>query len=448
MHLAPLEKHCMPSIRCVWGSLGKSEVKTCSPDVAMLATLAICEFLLTCGARGQEPVIEKSVQAPAERPLVDVSAEALAIHGRGFVFDGHNDLPWVVRLEASRSFDKLDISQSQPKIHTDIPRLRQGGVGAQFWSVYVPADTLASGAAHQTTIEQIEIVKAMVQRYPETFELAFTSEDVLRSRAAGKIASLIGMEGGHAIENSLEKLRRLHGMGARYMTLTHSDTLDWADACSDEPKSNGLSEFGREVVREMNRLGMLVDISHVSPATMQAALDTSTAPVIFSHSSARGIADHPRNVPDEILKQLPANGGIVMVNFYSGFIVPESTVNTRLMFERRRALRAQYGNDQDAVRKEMAAYELKHPTFAGSVHHIADHVEHIVKVAGIDHVGIGSDFDGIDTVPKQMEDVSKYPVLTQVLLDRGFREVDIHKIMSGNMLRVMQQAEAAQRKLQ
>ncbi len=416
----------------------------------LLAMLAIL-MPLPCQAQSVAPAItstaaSQSAQPPVERPQVAVSQRALDIHSRSYVFDGHNDLPWVVRTEASRSFDALDISKPQPKIHTDIPRLRAGGVGAQFWSVFVPVDTISSGTAHQTTIEQIEIVKAMIQKYPETFALALDSDDVLRIRQDGKIASLIGMEGGHAIENSIEKLRRLHAMGARYMTLTHSDTLDWADSCSDEPKSNGLSDFGKEVVREMNRLGMLVDISHVSPATMQATLDTTIAPIIFSHSSARAIAEHPRNVPDEILKQLPANGGIVMVNFFSGFIVPESANNTRTMFERRRQLKAKFGSDADAVKKEMAAYELKFPTFAGSVHHIADHIEHIAKVAGIDHVGIGSDFDGIDVCPKQMEDVSKYPVLTQVLLDRGFSESDIHKVMSGNILRVMKQVESKRQK--
>jgi membrane dipeptidase len=426
----------MPSIRCrcvnsCW--TGKTSASA-ALGWGMLLWLASAESVFAQQNQG--------ASAPHQRPTVTVSEEALAIHHRSYVFDGHNDLPWVVRTDASRSFDALDISKPQPKIHTDIPRLKLGGVGAQYWSVYVPAETNAAGAAHQTTIEQIEIVKAMVARYPETFELALNSDDVLRARAAGKIASMIGMEGGHAIENSIAKLRRLHEMGARYMTLTHSDTLEWADACSDEPKSHGLSEFGREVVREMNRLGMLVDISHVSPETMQAALDTSTAPVIFSHSSACGVADHPRNVPDAILKQLPADGGIVMVNFFSGFIVPESTVNTRNMFERRRALQAQYGADKNAIRKAMDAYELQNPIYPGSVHHVADHIDHIVKVAGIAHVGIGSDFDGIGTVPKQLEDVSMYPVLTQVLLDRGYSEAAIHQVMSGNILRVMQQAEA------
>ena len=436
----------MPSIRrrCVNSCLATKSQLLTPIRVFYLLMISASFFVSTDVAFGQEG---KPASAPAERPLVTVSAEAKAIHARGYVFDGHNDLPWVVRTDASRSFDKLDISKPQPKIHTDIPRLKTGGVGAQYWSVYVPADTVKTGAAHQTTIEQIEIVKAMVARYPETFELALTSDDVNRIRAAGKIASMIGMEGGHAIENSIAKLRRLHEMGARYMTLTHSDTLDWADACSDAPKSHGLSEFGREVVREMNRLGMLVDISHVSPETMQAAMDTSTAPVIFSHSSARGVAEHVRNVPDEILKQLPTDGGVVMVNFYSGFIVPESTVNTRNMFERRRTLQAKYGDDKDAVRKEMDAFELQNPVFPGSVHHVADHIDHIVKVAGIDHVGIGSDFDGIGTVPKQLEDVSMYPVLTQVLLDRGYKEADIHKVMSGNIMRVMKQAEVESKRL-
>lgn len=378
----------------------------------------------------------------AQRDTVVLTEAAQAVHSRGYVFDGHNDLPWQIRTKASRSFDALDISKPQPTLHTDIARLRTGGVGAQYWSVYVPANTVESGVSHQMTLEQIEIVHAMVERYPETFALALNAQDIESIRREGKIASLIGVEGGHSIENSLEKLRRLFEMGARYMTLTHSDTLDWADSCSDEAKSNGLSEFGKEVVREMNRLGMLVDISHVSPATMQAALETSQAPIIFSHSSARGVADHPRNVPDDILRQLPDNGGVVMVNFYSGFVVPESVRNTRSMFERKRELREKHGDDQEAIRRESAAYRAAHPVLPGTIHDVADHIDHIVQVAGIDHVGIGSDFDGIGTVPQQLEDVSMYPYLTQALLNRGYAEGDIHKFMSGNILRVIRQAEA------
>ncbi len=396
---------------------------------------------------GMLPLCMSTGVIAQERGEVVVSPEALAIHHRSYVFDGHNDLPWVVRTKASRSFDSLDISQPQPEIHTDIARLRKGGVGAQFWSVFVPAKTAESGLSHQMTLEQIEIVKAMVARYPETFELALTSDDVKRIRDNGKIASMIGVEGGHAIENSIEKLRRLAQFGARYMTLTHSESLDWADSCSDEPRCGGLSEFGKEVVREMNRLGMLVDISHVAPTTMQAVLDTTVAPVIFSHSSSRAVADHVRNVPDEILKQLPDNGGVVMINFYSGFVVPESVRITRDMFERSRALREKYGNDEEAIKKEEMAFRIANPIQPGSVHDVADHIDHIVKIAGIDHVGIGSDYDGIDMVPKQLEDVSSYPVLTQVLLNRGYSEEDIHKLMSGNILRLMKQAEAVAERL-
>lgn len=402
--------------------------------------LALAGLLSIVSAADAQENASQAV-SQAVKPVV-VTAQAKAIHERSYVFDGHNDLPWTLRTEASSSFEKLDIAQPQPRIHTDIERLKQGGVGAQFWSVYVPAHTAASGLAHQMTLEQIAIVEAMCRRYPDTFEKALTSKDVERIRANGKIASLIGVEGGHAIDNSLEKLRRLFALGARYMTLTHSDSLDWADSCSDVAKCGGLSEFGRAVVQEMNRLGMMVDLSHVSPQTMQAALDVSQAPILFSHSSARGVADHPRNVPDEILKQLPANGGVVMVNFYSGFVVPKAAENTKKIFELTRELRKKYGEDQEAIGRESAAFRAKFPIPAGTVLDVADHIDHIVRVAGIDHVGIGSDFDGITTVPKQLEDVSMYPVLTQVLLDRGYTEADIHKIMSENILRLMREVEA------
>ncbi|WP_231690954.1 dipeptidase [Aureliella helgolandensis] len=395
------------------------------------------------GAGGQRPGASKSL-----RGEVVVSEEAQAIHAQHYLFDGHNDLPWLIRTEASRSFENYDIAEVQLAGHTDIPRLRAGGVGAQYWSVYVPANTVESGISHQMTLEQIEIVHAMLAKYPETFELALTRADIDRIRAKGKIASLIGVEGGHAIENSLEKLRRLYALGARYMTLTHSKSLDWADSCTDEPRSGGLSEFGKEVVHEMNRLGMLVDLSHVSPATMQAAMDVSEAPVIFSHSSARGVADHVRNVPDAILKQLPADGGVVMVNFYSGFVVPESAARSLSKFERSPETRQKYGDDQAAIAKAAAAYRLANPLLPGSVHDVADHIDRIVQLAGIDHVGIGSDFDGIDVVPHQLEDVSKYPMLTQVLLDRGYSEEDLVKILHGNILRVIEQAELVSQRLQ
>lgn len=378
---------------------------------------------------------------PIDRGPVTVTEKAKQVHSRSYIFDGHNDLPWEVRTNGSRSFEKLDIAQPQPKMHTDIARLHTGNVGAQFWSVYVPADTAYNGTAHQTTIEQIEIVQAMIARYPETFAAAKTVKDIEAARAAGKIASLIGVEGGHSIENSIEKLRRLHAMGAGYMTLTHSDSLDWANSCTDKAKCAGLSEFGKEVVRTMNQLGMLVDISHVAPDTMQAVLDVTQAPVIFSHSSSRAVADHPRNVPDEILKQLPKNGGVVMVNFYSGFVVPKSAEIGKRLSPMFRELREKYRDNKDQYKIEAGRLEKQNPMDPGTVHDLADHIDRIVKMAGIDHVGIGSDYDGITMTPKQMEDVSTYPVLTQVLLDRGYSESDIHKIMSGNILRAMRAAE-------
>lgn len=372
----------------------------------------------------------------AERGKVVVSEEARRIHAQTYVFDGHNDLPWTMRTEAGSSFDKADIAGPVPKFHTDLPRLRQGGVGAVYWSVYVPAETRQSLL---TTLEQIELVQAMVKRYPNDFALALTADDVVAARKAGKIASLIGVEGGHCIEDSLENLRRLHRLGARYMTLTHSDTLAWADAATDEPKHGGLTAFGEEVVREMNRLGMLVDLSHVSPETMRDALRVTKAPVIFSHSSARSVADHPRNVPDDILKLTAENGGVVMVNFFSGFIHPESAKRRANMFQVNRDLRAKFP-EEEAFKAAKRRWEAENPIQAGSVHDVVDHIEHIVRVAGIDHVGIGSDYDGIGKTPEQLEDVSTFPKITQVLLDRGYNAEQIHKLMSGNALRVLKRA--------
>lgn len=376
-----------------------------------------------------------------------ISEKAKAIHRKAYVFDGHNDLPWEIRKFAKR-FDDCDISKPQPSLHTDIDRLRLGNVGAQYWSVYVPADTMRAGVAYRTTVEQIDLVHAMVKRYPDVFQLCLNSEDIEKARQAGKIASLIGMEGGHSIEDSIQNLRRLYDMGARYMTLTHSDTLSWADAATDQAKHGGLSPFGQEIVREMNRLGMLVDISHVSPATMHDALDISAAPVIFSHSSARSIADHPRNVPDEILKRLPQNGGVVMINFYSGFVVPKSAEIMKEMFQVRRELQAKYPDDKGRMEREYKQWQVKNPYPAGEASIIADHIEHVIKVAGIDHVGLGSDYDGISTAPKGMEDVSTYPLITEMLVQRGYSEEDIHKVLYKNALRVLRDAEIAAKKLQ
>jgi len=386
-------------------------------------------------------------QQPPSRQVVKLTEEGQKVHAATFVFDGHNDLPWEMRTKAASSFDKRDIREPQKAMHTDIPRLKQGNVGAQFWSVYVPADTAKKGTALQQTLEQIELVQEMLRRYPDVFEQARTAADVERIQKSGKIASLIGVEGGHAIEDSIENLRRLHKLGAGYMTLTHSDTLTWADSATDTGKSQGLSPFGEEIVREMNRLGMLVDLSHVSDETMKDAIRVSRAPIIYSHSSARAIARHPRNVPDDVLALVKQNGGVVMVNFYSGFVVPKSAEIMSKMFDARRELRAKFPKEEDYER-ELKRWETANPYPAGSIHDVVDHIQHIAKVAGVDHVGIGSDYDGITRVPAQLEDVSTYPLITQELLNRGWKADDIGKLMSGNILRVMRRAEEVAKELE
>jgi membrane dipeptidase len=372
-------------------------------------------------------------------PIV-VGPRAHRIHASTYVFDGHNDLPWALRTRSSTSFKRLDISKPQPDLHTDIPRLHKGNVGAQFWSVYVPANTANDGTALLKTLEQIELVHAMAERYPETFALCGTTADILRARRENKIASLIGVEGGHAIEGSMANLRRLYQLGARYMTLTHSATLPWADSATDEAKHQGLTKFGEAVVHEMNRLGMLVDLSHVSADTMLDTLQISRAPVIFSHSSAFAVAGHPRNVPDNVLEQVRINGGVVMVNFYSGFIHPESARRRAKMFDVMREMRLKYPEAAD-YRKAMTRWRAENPIAPGHARDVVDHIDHIVKVAGFRHVGIGSDFDGISVVPVQLEDVASYPVITQEMLTRGYSRRAIQAIMSGNVMRVLTEAE-------
>jgi membrane dipeptidase len=382
-----------------------------------------------------------AAQATAQdRAPVVLSDEAKKVHFESFVFDGHNDLPWELRTKADSSFDKRDIRQPQPKMHTDIPRLRKGGVGAQFWSVYVPAETMKKGTALNDTLEQIDLVKTMIARYSDVFEAARTADDVERIVKTGKIASLMGVEGGHSIEDSIENLRRLHALGAGYMTLTHSDTLAWADAATDSAKHEGLNAFGEEVVREMNRLGMLVDLSHVSDETMKDAIRISKAPIIYSHSSARAIANHPRNVPDDVLALVKQNGGVVMINFFPGFVVPKSAEIMRNMFDARRDLRARFPKEED-YQRENRRWERQNDYPAGSIHDVIAHIDHIAKTIGTDYIGLGSDYDGIGKVPAQLEDVSTYPLITQELLNRGYKPADIHKIMNRNILRVMRGAE-------
>lgn len=382
-----------------------------------------------------------AAEEPARKPVV-VTEAALKLHAESLVIDGHNDLPWELRRKDSgASFREIDLLRPQKNLHTDIPRLRKGGVGAQFWSAYVPADTGKKGTALKTTLEQIDAIHRMVKRYPDTFEMATGTADIERIRKAGKIASLIGIEGGHSMDGSLAVLRNLHALGVRYMTLTHSESLDWADSATDDPKCGGLSPFGEDVVREMNALGMLVDLSHVSPDCMKAALKVSKAPVIFSHSSARGVADHPRNVPDDVLKLVKANGGVVMVNFYSGFVVPEGARAMQKMFQVGREMKKKFPDDEAKYREAMRAWQKENPFPTGTVHSVVDHIDHIVKVAGIDHVGLGSDYDGIMKVPAQLEDVSTYPVITQEMLNRGYKPTEIKKLLGENLMRAFREAE-------
>jgi len=373
-------------------------------------------------------------------------ARAKALHATVPMFDGHNDYPWEVRQKAGKDPAKLDIRSAQPATMTDIPRLRRGGVGAQFWSVYVPA-SLAGQQAVTATLEQIDIVYRMVARYPDVFEIARTADDVERIFKAGKIASLIGMEGGHSIDSSLGALRMFARLGARYMTLTHSKNVPWADSSTDTPEHGGLTPFGEDVVREMNRLGMLVDMSHVSPDTMEDVLRVTQAPVIFSHSSARALCDHPRNVPDAILKVLPKNGGVVMVSFVPGFTTPQGAAWDTAHETEQARLEALTPKDESAVKAGLAAWLPAHPRPTITVAQVADHIDHVRKLAGIDHVGYGSDFDGISWTPTGLEDVSTFPALTAELLRRGYSDGEVKKVLGLNLLRVMRAAEATAARL-
>jgi membrane dipeptidase len=374
-------------------------------------------------------------------------ARARALQKQTPLIDGHNDYPWALRETAQRDFSRLDISRPQPSIMTDIPRLRAGGVGGQFWSVYVPAE-LAGQTAVTATLEEIDTVHQMMRRYPETFELALTADDVDRIFRRGKIASLIGMEGGHSIDNSLAALRMFYRLGARYMTLTHAKNTPWADSATDDPKLGGLSPFGEEVVREMNWLGMLVDLSHVSPDTMEDAIRVSAAPIIFSHSSARALADRTRNVPDRILQLLPANGGVVMVTFVPGFLTPAVAAWSERQTAEQTRLAGLFPSDAAAVTRGVDEWTKANPAPRAHLSDVADHIDHIRRVAGIDHIGLGGDFDGITAVPDGLEDVSKYPSLIAELLRRGYKDDEVRKILGENLLRVMREAEKVSRKLQ
>lgn len=376
----------------------------------------------------------------------DSSARVAATLQTHPLIDGHNDLPWMARQRAFYDFDAVDIAQPQPALNTDIARLRAGGVGGQFWSVYVPS-RLAGDDAVSATLEQIDCVHAMVSRYADTFGLAATADEVERVFASGRIASLMGMEGGHSINNSMATLRTMYALGARYMTLTHNDNNDWADSATDEPRHGGLSLFGIEVVREMNRLGMLVDLSHVSADTMRDALRETEAPAIFSHSSARAVVDIPRNVPDDVLASLPANGGVCMVTFVPEFVAPACGA---WMLAAQAAAREEGldPHDLSAYFAFTEKWQADNPKPAATIADVVAHVEHVREVAGIDHVGLGGDYDGTDSFPVGMEDVSGYPRLLAALVDRGWSDEEIAKLAGGNVLRTLRGAEDVARDLQ
>jgi membrane dipeptidase len=374
------------------------------------------------------------------------TARISALLGRHPVLDGHNDLLWEARNQVGYDFDRLDIAAGGTATHTDLPRLRQGGVGGQFWSVFVPA-SLSGDDAVSATLEQIDAGHQMVARYAGQLAFARTADDVSVAWESGRIASLLGAEGGHSINNSLATLRMLHVLGVRYLTLTHNSNVDWADSATDEPVHQGLSAFGVEVVREMNRIGMLVDLSHVSPDTMRDALRVAEVPAIFSHSSARAVCDSPRNVPDDVLELLRDNNGVCMVTFVPTFVNPDAAAWRQEL----NAVAAAQGitpADADAYSVFYDDHAATHPMPHATLADVVRHVEHVREVAGIDHVGLGGDYDGTTTLPEGLEDVTGYPRLLAALVDKGWSDDDLAKLTSGNILRVMRDAEAGARALQ
>ncbi len=396
----------------------------------LAAALAISVSAPSLAAQQNESHLERARRVLRSTPLVD----------------GHNDLPWAIRRSpAPLDVEAYDLRRTTPG-HTDLARLRQGMLGAQFWSVYIPGDMADSGFA-RVQLEQIDIARRIIAKYPQ-FQWTLTAPAIRSAHREGRVGSLLGVEGGHAIENSLSALRIYHELGVRYMTLTHNVTIDWADAATGDQRHGGLTAFGEEVVREMNRLGMLVDLSHVSPATMSDALNVTEAPVIFSHSSARAIADVPRNVPDSILRRLKSNGGVVMVTFVPGFISPEIVGHAGRRQIIGAEIRTRLLNDTAARSRELAAWDSANPVPRATLSQVADHIEHIKRIAGSDHVGIGGDFDGIDAVVVGLEDVSTYPALFAELSRRGWTELDLRKLAGDNVLRVLERSDVVARRLQ
>lgn len=403
--------------------------------IRTLVSTAVLAAALSSPALAQDPT-DAELQARARRVMQ-----------RTPLIDGHNDLPWALRQEHASDPHAVDLTvnlDATTDLHTDIPRLRAGGVGGQFWSVYVPA-SLPPVEAAQATFEQIDVVRRLVAAHPDAFELAVTADDVVRIHRSGKIASLIGIEGGYSINDSLGLLRVFHALGVRYMTLTHSTTTTWADSATDAPKWGGLSPFGEAVVREMNRLGIMVDLSHVSEETMLDALRVSGAPVIFSHSSARGVTGHPRNVPDSVLRLLPEDGGVVMITFVPGFVAEDVRAWGSARSAEEARLKSLNPGSPSAVTEGVAAWVAANPPPRADIADVADHIDHVRRVAGIDHVGLGGDFDGVSALPDGLGGVETYPALIAELYRRGWTDADVRKLLGENVLRVMRAVEAVAR---
>jgi len=403
--------------------------------VGLLAALAVS----AATAFAAPPVDEEELLATVREILAETP-----------LIDGHNDAPWQIRDRFANHLDQLDFTDTSaldPVMHTDLKRMREGGVGGQFWSVWVPT-SLTGGEAVQAVLEQIDLVRRLTARYPDHLEEALTADDIVRVHRNGRIACLIGIEGGYGIGESLAVLRQVYALGARSMTLTHWDTIAWADAATDEPEHGGLSPFGVAVVEEMNRLGMIVDLSHVSLETMVDAMTASRAPVVFSHSAAAALNPHPRNVPDQVLRLVAANGGLVMVNLGS-FFISEKVVSRLAEREAEKArLEALHPGNSEAVAAGLEAWRERSPEPEVTLADVVDHVDHISQLAGIDHVGIGSDFDGVGALPRGLADVSGYPQLLAELVRRGYTRQDVAKVAGGNLLRVMREVESVAARLQ
>jgi len=405
----------------------------------------IREVLVLAAALAAATSSGAAQRRPSAADTASLLEHARRLHREVPMIDTHNDLPEMIHGGAGGDLEKMDPDKTL-SIDTDIPRLKQGLVGGQFFAAYVPSSFIEKGGA-KFALEEIDIIDRFTKRSP-TLEAARTADDIVRIHAKGKIASLIGIEGGQAIENSLGTLRKFYDLGVRYMTLTHSSTTLWADAATDDPKHGGLTRFGEEVVREMNRLGMMVDISHTSDGTMDDVLRISEAPVIFSHSSARALADHRRNVPDSILTRVAKNGGVVMVNFYPGFINATAAKQAANVLDKEREFKAMYPNDPDKSAKAFTDFLSTFKTETGTLEEVANHIDYIRKVAGIDHVGIGADFGSLTQHPTGLDDVSRYPYLTAELIRRGYTDGEVKKVLGLNILRVMREVEQAAVRIQ